>query len=473
MGNDFPIHKRNGIDRQTLPDSDGGGRGTALQGDDALEMARLREKVEGLHRRQRVAGGEEAAEVAHLRRGVAGDIHHGARTKGEELGEEGLVAALARRVDDHGRVCGRKRQPGEYRRGVAGLERGIGDAIGGGVFAGEADGGLAHLDAGHLRERGRGAQREETAAAVGIHEVPRPAGRGLVAHVAGERGQNERVVLEEIAREEMQAEGLRIAEAGNRRGPLLDDLVDHGIVVGDDAFLGVAQEERGAALVFAGREARLGAGANLGELGIDLRRRDRACRHIHDIETRPLLQKSNRLGLNLSGLRYPLSDMKMRRDLRPVTKLARRADDRRDRERDARHVLEELLHLPAFPGELLGVGQVLVLAAAAPTEERTLRRDAVRRRGEDGDEIGLGEILLVAENARPHALAGQGERHHHDPLALGLAGQRGAPEANPEIGQRRDLELQLVMIRKRAVVEFLFSHGRLHQFTKYQDAQSF
>ena len=70
------------------------------QRDDALEVPRLREEVEGLHRGQDVAGGEEVPQVAHLRGRVAGDVDDAARAEGEELGEERRVAALARRVDD-------------------------------------------------------------------------------------------------------------------------------------------------------------------------------------------------------------------------------------------------------------------------------------------------------------------------------------------------------------------------------------
>ncbi len=41
------------------------------QRDDALEVAGLREEVERLHGRERIAGGEELLQVAHLRRRIA------------------------------------------------------------------------------------------------------------------------------------------------------------------------------------------------------------------------------------------------------------------------------------------------------------------------------------------------------------------------------------------------------------------
>jgi len=66
----------------------------------------LGEEIEGLDVGEGVSGGEEAFEVAHLGRGVAAHVDHGAGGEGEELAEEGLVAAFARRVNDDGGVGG-------------------------------------------------------------------------------------------------------------------------------------------------------------------------------------------------------------------------------------------------------------------------------------------------------------------------------------------------------------------------------
>ena len=169
-------------------------------------MAGLREEIERLHRGERVAGGEEGLEVAHLRGRVARDVDDGVRGEGKELGEEGLVAALARRVDDHGGLGGGKRQPGEDRRGVTRAELGVGDAVGRGIFPREADAALADLDAGHALECRRGRQREEPAATVGVDEETGRAGRGLFPHIAGEGREDEGVVLEKIAGEKTEPE---------------------------------------------------------------------------------------------------------------------------------------------------------------------------------------------------------------------------------------------------------------------------
>ena len=170
---------------------------------------------------------------------------------------------------------------------------------------------------------------------------------------------------------------MRIAEAGGRRREWIDDLVDDGVVVGDDALLGLAEKERDAAFKFARGDAGLGPQPHLGQLAVDLRRGDRAYRHIHNLEARALLQKSNGLRLRLSGLRFPRSDMKMRGDLGAVAVFPRRRHGGRDGKRDPGHVLQQFLHLPPLPGELFAIGEMLVLAAAAASEQRAPRGDAV------------------------------------------------------------------------------------------------
>jgi hypothetical protein len=49
---------------------------------------------------------------------------------------------------------------------------------------------------------------------------------------------------------------------------------------------------------------------------------------------------------------------------------------------------------------------MLVLAAAAAAEQRTPRVDPLRRRREDLDEVGFGEILVVAKNPDAHRSPG-------------------------------------------------------------------
>src|SRR5688572_9976087 len=92
------------------------------QRDHALKVTRLREKVEGLHGGQAVAGGQETLQVAHLCRGIAGYVNHGAWAEGEELVEKRFVATLARRVDHDRRVGRREIESGENLRGIAGAK---------------------------------------------------------------------------------------------------------------------------------------------------------------------------------------------------------------------------------------------------------------------------------------------------------------------------------------------------------------
>ena len=125
---------------------------------------------------------------------------------------------------------------------------------------------------------------------------------------------------------------------------------------------------------------------------------------------------------------------------------------------------QEFGDLPLFPRELFGVGEVLVLAAAAAGEERAGGGDAVGRGREDGDEVGLGKIFLVAEDAGADAFAGEREGDHDDP-AGGIFDfgflifdwrKLDAAEAAAEVSERGDLELDLLVIGERGVLEFLF-----------------
>lgn len=72
----------------------------AAQRDDALKVSRLREEIEGLNAVDPVSFFEEVLKVAHLRGGIAGDVDDPAWSKGEELVEEILAAALSRGVDE-------------------------------------------------------------------------------------------------------------------------------------------------------------------------------------------------------------------------------------------------------------------------------------------------------------------------------------------------------------------------------------
>ena len=67
------------------------------EGDDAFEVFRLREEVEGLDGGEGVAGGEQGEEVAHLGGGITANIHDGAGAIAEELAEE-ILGVTVRKV---------------------------------------------------------------------------------------------------------------------------------------------------------------------------------------------------------------------------------------------------------------------------------------------------------------------------------------------------------------------------------------
>jgi len=100
--------------------------------------------------------------------------------------------------------------------------------------------------------------------------------------------------------------------------------------------------------------------------------RDQTTRHIDHIKARSLPEETDR-----DGCRRLARRGEVRGDLGPVAPFTRRALNRRDREDDPGHVLKQFRHLAAFPLQLLAVREVLVLAAAAATKERTRGIDPV------------------------------------------------------------------------------------------------
>ena len=183
--------------------------------DHALEVACLGEQVKKLHGGQHKSGVEEVAQVAHLGGRIARDIHHGARAEGKQLSQERFIAAFARRIDHNNGVRRLEIDPGKDCGGVASEKRGVRNSVGRGVFPGEGHGGFADLDAGDPLEPRRRRKGEQPAAAIRVDEKARTAGRRLIPNVSGEGRQDEGVVLEEIARQEFQAQGAGAAvEAG-------------------------------------------------------------------------------------------------------------------------------------------------------------------------------------------------------------------------------------------------------------------
>lgn len=205
-------------------------------------MARVGEEVEGLDIDEAVSLVAEQAEVADLGGGVAGDIDEAGRAKGGELLDELLSAAFAGWVDDDCGLVGWGIDPGEDRFGGGRKEGGIGDAVGGGVLARPFAGGFGHFDSADGLEAVGEGEGEEAGAAVGIDEVVSAAFCGTVGDITGEQREDERVVLEEVSGDELEAEGTHLFFGG-------------GFEVGEDAIPGGADEDGGAAA------ERLGLGA--------------------------------------------------------------------------------------------------------------------------------------------------------------------------------------------------------------------
>ena len=102
-----------------------------------------------------------------------------------------------------------------------------------------------------------------------------------------------------------------------------------------------------------------------------------------------------------------------------------------------REPFEQFGDVASFPVELGGIGKVLILAAAAVTKKRAKRFDAVGRRGDDGDEIGLGVVWGIPIDPGANGFTWQGEGDEHDPAIL------SPTHAVAEIAERIDNNLDL------------------------------
>ena len=112
--------------------------------------------------------------------------------------------------------------------------------------------------------------------------------------------------------------------------------MNHGIVVGDDAFLGVTEEQRGIAFVLTSGETLLSFGADFGQLGVDFRGGDRALRDVNEVETGALFEETDGLDLvrwkdGVPAVRGPPgvgpskipADFEVRGDLGTISEFAR------------------------------------------------------------------------------------------------------------------------------------------------------
>ncbi len=324
--------------------SAGRGRRLPHERGDRLDVAGLREHVERLQAQAAVAGRPQRRDVGGLRLRVAGDVDDRARGEGGELAEKVRTASLARRIDDDGGLGGGEGDGGEDRAGVGGQELAIGAAVAGGVGGGPAHGAGAHFDAQHTFEPGRGREREQAAAAIGVDEKPGAPGCRLAGDVRGEARQQERVVLEEVARQELQRQ-------------LPDLLGDHLARIDGDARGGLAHQQRGAVPVALPAGEHLGA--QLGEARVHRGRGDRAGGDVDGPARQPDFEEPDRHRPVRARAR------EVRRQLRPVAVRARRRNAGGDGD-----LGEESADLLCLARELVVVGEVLILAAAAATEQR-------------------------------------------------------------------------------------------------------
>lgn len=398
-----------------------------VEGHDGFDVACVWEEVEGLDFFEDEALGLHDGEVADLGGGVAGDVDDASWGEGGELVEEFAGAAFARGVDDDGGLGGWEVDLGEDGFGVGGEEGGVGDVVELCVLGGVGGGGFGDFDAGDLLEVGCEAESEEAGAAVGVYEeVGVAALGGALGDEVGEFGEDEGVVLEEVAGEE----GV---------GGVFDLFADGCFGVGFDAVFGGAEEDGGA--FFVGWGVGVDFFANLGECLVNFAHGDGALWDVDEFGAATDFEEAD--GADLLVFWF----FEMGGNFGAVVPDLRGAVAGLDWEVGGGHVLEEFADLSRFPFELCGVGEVLVLAAAALGEEWAEWGGAVWGGLEDFEEVGVGAVFVVAVDASADAFAWEAEGGKDDPAVV-------AGDALTEVGEGVDGEFDFLVVFEGEGVEF-------------------
>ena len=184
-----------------------------------------------------------------------------------QLVEEGFVATLAGRVDNHGGLMAFDGDLLEDRFRGAGDEATVEEVVERGVLGGLTGGLGADLDTVDGIEEAGAGKGEEARTAIGVDEV---LGAGFMREldgVAHELLEHGGIVLEELTGQELEL---------HRADFLGDDLAG----VGDDAFFAIAEEQ--GSTTFEASRVGLDVLTGTGEGGVDCVRRDGALRHVDD-----------------------------------------------------------------------------------------------------------------------------------------------------------------------------------------------
>ena len=210
---------------------------------------------------------------------------------------------------------------------------------------------------------------EETGSTVGVYEKAVSSG-GLLSHVINKGRENEGVVLEKISCEEPEAE-------------VSDPLFHNFSWVGMNGSGGCAKKE-GCSFLELSLGGSLLNTATLSRQGfVDFVHCDRAMRNVDNPAARshcqePDIQVPVRTGFLEVGC-----------DLGAVVPGLGRGNGVFDRMGNSCHVLEEFPHLATFPPELFQIVEMLILAAAAGSKERTARILPVGTGSDYFDQVGM------------------------------------------------------------------------------------
>jgi hypothetical protein len=200
-------------------------------------MAGLREEVEGLNALDCVSFFQKTLQVTHLSCWVAGNVNDAAWPEGKELAKEVDAATFPRRIDENGSLFRREGDVGKKIFGGGCDEMGVLNPVCFSVPACPISGSFREFDPDNLLEMLGKRESKKTGTTIGVEEILLVGPFRLPGSMAGERFQNEGVVLEKIPGKEVE---LQVANFFR----------DGGTMVGLNPVLGCAKEKRGSFLIF-------------------------------------------------------------------------------------------------------------------------------------------------------------------------------------------------------------------------------
>ena len=296
---------------------------------------------------------EKTFQIPRLRIGRAGNINYRPRCKSRQLLQERFIGAFARRIQQYAGFLWIKGNLFKKFRTVTVYDGTVGDVVAIQICLRQCDRLFVNLNADELLHDGRKRDAENTRTAVGVRQKFQ-LGMLFEKHlqVRQECFQDIGIVLEKTAGGKM-----KHFPAYMRRS--------RSIKIRQNAIVAIAQQRGSVA-----RGTVHNAFPYLRQDFIDGVARNRTLRNIDNRTLAAVRQKTDGT--------LPAKTFKVRRQFRAVTVNFLRWNDRPNLRMDASDTFQTIGDVLSFPPQLLLVGYVLILTAAATPEQRTARLNALR-----------------------------------------------------------------------------------------------